>query len=303
MSRSRTICTLALAVGFLAFATSAKAATPNQILSNLASQQTHSWIDNSLDFDGQYARYKAGHRLNIACGYVSELGRRLLAEQGYVSRVVQVITKEPWNYLSDGHAMLEVWHEGQWTLYDVDANVEAVDASGRGVSLETQMVAVREGRAYWREIANDPLYREDEPNLQFRELAAQIFGDPEAFYRRMMGISFYPTDAAGTGWYGVYYIDSSQTERLRTAGLLVGRSLADPKTWYNLTGVNVTAAAPVVAAPTRQVQTAPAAPVVTPTTPTIQRRSCTKLKRQYRRTHTKRALRKYRRCVRTSRFA
>jgi hypothetical protein len=299
MSRSHTLCILALAAGFLAFASSAKAATPKQILSDLAANQTHSWIDNSLGFDKLTARYKAGERINVTCGFVSEVARRLLVEAGYTARVVQTITLEEFDSLNDGHAMVEVWADRRWRLYDVDANIRAVDAQGQGISLVEQMVAVKEGRALWEPIADDAPFREDEPNLVLRELAREVFADVDGFYRRVMGIAFLPADAAGTGNDGLYYIDDSQTERLRAAGLLSGRYLTTPTIWWNLTGVGPvprsSASVAPAAEPVTAVAPAPIAPAVKP--------SCAKLKRQYRKTHTKKALRKYRRCVRTSRSA
>jgi hypothetical protein len=299
MSRSHTLCILALAAGFLAFASSAKAATPKQILSDLAANQTHSWIDNSLGFDKLTARYKAGERINVTCGFVSEVARRLLVEADYTARVVQVITHQEFDNLNDGHAMVEVWADRRWRLYDIDANIRAVDAQGQGISLVEQMVAVKEGRALWETIADDALFREDEPNLALRELARQVFADPESFYERVMGTAFLPTDAAGTGNTGLYYIDDSQTERLRAAGLLAGRILATPTIWWNLTGVGPVPKSSASIAPVVE----PATTVVPAPIALAVKRSCTKVKRQYRKTHTKKALRKYRRCVRTSRSA
>jgi hypothetical protein len=178
MSRSHTICILALAAGFLAFASSAKAATPKQILSDLAANQTHSWIDNGLGFDKLTARYKAGERINVTCGFVSEVARRLLVEAGYTARVVQVITHQEFDWLNDGHAMVEVWADRRWHLYDVDANLRAVDPLGRGLSLVEQMQAVKNGSALWEPIADDALFREDEPNVTLRELIREVFADP-----------------------------------------------------------------------------------------------------------------------------
>jgi hypothetical protein len=269
MSRiAYTLCLLAIAIGFFILGATAHAATPKQILSDLAANQTHSWIDNGLGFDKLTARYTA--------------------------RVVQVITHQQFDGLNDGHAMIEVAADGRWHLYDVDANVRATDAHGRGMSLLEQMDAVRERRALWEPIASDPLFREDEPDEFLREKVREVFADPESFYERVMGTAFLPADAAGTGNGGLYYIDDSQTERLRAAGLLAGRVLASPATWYNLTGVLVTAPAPVRAiAPAVAV----AAPEVALPAPKV-KRSCVTQKRRYRTTRTRKALRQYRRCLR-----
>jgi hypothetical protein len=107
-----------------------------------------------------------------------------------------------------------------------------------------------------------------------------------------MGTAFLPTDAAGTGNNGLYYIDDSQTERLRAAGLLAGRYLATPTIWHNLTGVLVTD-------PARSLAVAPVVqtPEATSSVPKL-RRSCLAQKRRYRTMRTRKALRQYRRCLR-----
>jgi len=274
---------LLTALAFLTATSQAAAAqTPDQILGQLAARQTHSWIDNATGVAAQVAWYKAGGHLNVTCGYVSEIARRLLVEQGYTARRVEVITTEPWDGFNDGHAMVEVFYQGHWQLYDVDANAKAVDAAGTPVQLAQQIKAVKQGTARWQPIASDPLYRADEPDPVLRDLAVKIFTDPDRFYRRVMGIALLPTDAAGAGGR-MYYIDSSQKARLDA--LRPGHYvLASPATWSNLTA-SLPATSSTAAVPATSVVRA-----------AHKRRGCRSLKRRYRRVHTRRAYRKWMRC-------
>lgn len=289
--------------------TAARADTPGQILRDLAANQTHSWTDNSIGYRAMVDRYKAGERLNVTCGYVSEVARRLLVEAGYTARVVQVITRDEFDGLNDGHAMVEVFADRRWRLYDVDANARAVDTAGQGVSLVEQIEAVKQDRAYWEPLADDPLFREDEPDEFLREAIRKVFADPAAFYKRIMGTAFLPRDPEGTGNGGLYYVDADQTNRLRENGLLAGRYLADAATWFNLTGVELaelavetkpaTAATLEIVEPPAPAAAPPALPAVTNTTaaPTVLNARTASRHRNAHRT-TKRACRKHRRCAR-----
>lgn len=288
-------------VAALALAPAASAAqTPDQILSDLAARQTHSWIDNDIGLPGMMNRYKTGEHLYVTCGYVSEIARQLLTEAGYIARRVGTITLDTPNNETDGHAMIEVYYQSHWQLYDVDANAKAVDAAGNPVQLVQQIAAVQQGTAHWQTIATDALYREDEPDPAMLDVARRVFTDPDAFYRRVMGFALLPRDKAGTGGTGMYYVDSGQIDRI--AKYWPDRYyLATPTTWYNLTGIGtkpVTAPAPSVP----QVVAPKPASTSSPTLATASvhvkpQRSCRKLRRAYRRTHTRRAHRRYLRCL------
>jgi hypothetical protein len=238
--------TLAACLFALALPASAAAATPDQILRDLAAHQIHSWTDNSIGFPAMVAKYQAGERLNITCYYVSEVARQLLHAAGYPARVVETITREPFNDFDDGHSMVEVFTGGQWQLYDIDANERAVDANGAGISLVDQAEAVREGRALWEPIASDPLYRTDEPDTTLRDQIAALFADPAAFYQRVMGILFLPRSATGTIFKGMYYVDPDGTSILQAHGI-TGRYLTTPAVWAILTTTDQVPALPVTA--------------------------------------------------------
>lgn len=189
------------------------AQTPDQILSALAAQQTHSWVDNPLGYDALEAKYKAGGRLYVTCGFVSEVARRLLVEAGYHARVVGAVTLEPYDRMNDGHAMVEVWQNQRWELYDVDSNAKAVDANGNGVGVVDQVAAVQAGTAHWQDIATDPLWFTDEPDADLRALAESAFSDLVATHKRLLGVALLPRDPSGVGGYMLFH-DAGQAQRL-----------------------------------------------------------------------------------------
>jgi hypothetical protein len=206
----------------------------DEILRRLAAAQTHSWIHNGIGYDAMMQRYLAGERLYVTCGYVAEIARRLLRSAGYPARVVQTFTREDYDYVNDGHVMTEVFVEGRWQLYDVDANGRAVDDGGRGVSVVEQVAAVREGRARWAPIASDSLFNEDEPDEALRESARRAFSDLPALYARLMGVALLPGNPFGKVDWGMYFTDEDQAQRLGGYGdsLLI---LASEATWRTLT--------------------------------------------------------------------
>jgi hypothetical protein len=170
----------------------------------------------------------------VSCGNVAELARELLREAGYPARVVQVITDDEFNYFDDGHLMTEVFYEGRWQLYDVDANLRAVDANGDGVPLVDQLAAVQAGTARWEAIATDPLYLQTEPDPTLRALAARIFSDPVGYYRHVMGVALLPSDPAGTVNGPMLYHDATQQAHL-SAYQAGWRRFATDGEWQTLT--------------------------------------------------------------------
>lgn len=239
--------------------------TPREALSRLAAFQTHSWVDDNLTVATMLERYKSGQRLRVTCGHAAEVARRLLREFGYPARVVQTLTLEDWDYRNDGHLMTEVYENGRWQLYDVDANVRAVDANGDGVSVVEQVAAVREGRALWEPIADDPLFLEDEPDEELRESARLAFSDLPALYRRLMGVALLPRDPVGAVSGGMYFREEGQETRLReySGGASV---LASPETWRALTtGTDAPAALPA-SVPGAPAGASPVVPAPAPTT-------------------------------------
>src|SRR5919205_1213446 len=59
---------LAAAVVLLLPAAANAAQTPEQILSALAANQTHSWVDDGIGYPAMLAKVKAGERLYVTCG-------------------------------------------------------------------------------------------------------------------------------------------------------------------------------------------------------------------------------------------
>jgi len=292
-----TITALTLTV-VLTVAPAAHAETPDEIVGALAANQTHSWIDDGIGFDQMMIRYRAGDRLYVTCGNVAEIARRLLRDAGYPARVVQTLTLGEFDEISDGHLMTELFADGRWQLYDLDANVRAVDESDRGLSVLEQAQAVQEHRALWEPIADDPLYRDDEPDPVLRDLAIRIFTAPEAFYEHVMGVPLLPRDSAGTVNEGMYFHDPAQIERL--AAYKHGwRFVADDAIWQRLTMTSDPPPAPTPVAPKPAVPvlvTPPAVPAATSPQVEQPRRSCQHLKRRYRRTHSRSDRRRYARC-------
>jgi hypothetical protein len=239
MSRSHILCILALAAGFLTFASSAKATTPHQILSHIAQNQTHSWANDGIGIAGMAAKYHSGQRLYVTCGNVSEFARQILAGAGYRSRVVQTLTRDAWDYSNDGHLMTEVYYNGRWQLYDLDFNVRAVDADGHGIGVVAQVAAVRAGTARWQTIATDTLLNENEPNQALLENARRNISDMRVFYRRVMGLPLLPKDPYGQINYGTWYWDASQIQRLSAYPGGSTREVALPSVWMDLTGLTL----------------------------------------------------------------
>jgi hypothetical protein len=219
----------------------ASAATPDTILRDLAANQTHSWVDNGLSFEAMEAKYHSGQRLYVTCGNVAEVGRRLLRSAGYNARVVQSITRETFDYVNDGHLLLEVLVGDRWELYDVDANARAVDANGRGISLMEQVTAVQTGTAHWEMIATDPLWNENDPNTFGVSIARDIFTNPEPFYRRVMGIPLLPAADDGRIAFGTFFWDGQQRWRLWAYTGGSTRHLATDAKWSYLTKLPVSA--------------------------------------------------------------
>lgn len=129
--------------------------------------------------------------------------------------------------------MLEVWEDGRWQLWDLDANQRAVDANGDGVSLPEQVAAVQAGDAHWQQIADDPLWNQDEPDPAHLALAEQVFSDPDAFYKHVMGVALLPGNADGTDSGPMLYHDSSEAAHF--ADYAGWRRLATDDEWTTMT--------------------------------------------------------------------
>lgn len=94
---------------------------PLAILSSTMWLTTQSYADNSLTYSQMTERAKTD-KLRIACGNSVLWTKTLLDAEGIPSRMVNGITTEAWNYVNDGHAMLEVFLNGKWVLFDFSFN-------------------------------------------------------------------------------------------------------------------------------------------------------------------------------------
>lgn len=55
----------------------------------------------------------------ISCGVQAELAQRLFSNYGIKSRLVAVMSHEPWNGQDDGHTLLEIYDtDAGWSVYD-----------------------------------------------------------------------------------------------------------------------------------------------------------------------------------------
>jgi hypothetical protein len=212
-----------------------------------------------------FAKYYSGGKLYVTCGHVAEIGRQLVSAAGYPARVVQVITRDEFDYSNDGHLMLEVYADGRWQLYDLDSNVKAVDDQGRPQSLVEQVDAVRENRAHWQIIADDPLWNENEPNQASLAVAIDVFSNPARFYRRVMGTPLLPKDPYGRINYGTWFWDAGQMIRLQAYSGGSSRTLASDAQWQQLNGPPVSVLVEhATVTPTPSIAVAPVA-TATPT--------------------------------------
>ena len=123
---------LALAAAILPLALSAPAAaadTPRQALAQLAAHQVHGWADAHLAYPELEARIAAGVPRAGSVRVVSILGLRLTERLGVSARLVGAFANQRGDMLDvpddtlESHAMLEVWEQDRWVVYDLDGNV------------------------------------------------------------------------------------------------------------------------------------------------------------------------------------
>lgn len=96
-------------------------ADPVAIISSVMWLTTQSYADNSLTYPQMTERAKTD-KLRIACGYATLWTKALLDAIGIPSRMVNGMTTETWNYVNDGHAMLEAFLNNKWVLFDFSFN-------------------------------------------------------------------------------------------------------------------------------------------------------------------------------------
>jgi hypothetical protein len=180
---------------------------PVPILTALAEKHTHGWVDNGLSVDELEARLAAGQRIVVTCSVIAELGVRALTRANIQARFVGSITRNAYDYVSDGHCLLEVHARDGWHVFDLGSNRQAIDADGNGISI----VQLCQGRPrHWRMLCDDlPLYVLD-PRYEPWILAWAA--DIEAWYDHILGVPVVHSD--GKWWFR----DDSERHRLEPMG-------------------------------------------------------------------------------------
>lgn len=196
-----------------------KADSTLSIMRDLALHHVHSWDQEGMPIPELVAKYRAGETLLVICGSISAVGVQVLRDAGYHARVVGVVTQQPFNG-TDGHIMLEVWQQGGWRLYDIDGNRRAVDASGNGVNIISQVEAG--ANRLWEAIADDPRW-------PVAGEAAQA-ADPvqAALDQRVFGTPWILLQSNHEAFH-----DATDRARLQSE---LGHVYVDAKTWKRLLG-------------------------------------------------------------------
>jgi hypothetical protein len=89
------------------------------ILSSLCWNHVHGGADEStwnLQAVADRGRYVVWR---MRCGYICNFVEWLLPQYGYTVRQVGVMTNESPNGYDDGHAVIELWHDGKWKMFDM----------------------------------------------------------------------------------------------------------------------------------------------------------------------------------------
>ena len=82
---------------------------------------TQAYTENSLTSQQLFNRAKTD-KLRISCGKAVEFMQWLMPQYGYPARYAGAITQQDWNYVNDGHAMVEIYLDGKWVLFDLAFN-------------------------------------------------------------------------------------------------------------------------------------------------------------------------------------
>jgi hypothetical protein len=82
---------------------------------------TQSYVENSLT-NMQLTNIAKSDKLRISCGKAVAYMTWLMPQFGYPARYAGAITQEEWNYVNDGHAMVEIFMNGKWVLFDLAFN-------------------------------------------------------------------------------------------------------------------------------------------------------------------------------------
>lgn len=82
---------------------------------------TQAYTDNNLTND-QLTNIAKYDKLRISCGKAVAYMTWLMPQFGYQARYAGAITQQSWNNVNDGHAMVEIFINGKWVLFDLAFN-------------------------------------------------------------------------------------------------------------------------------------------------------------------------------------
>lgn len=94
---------------------------PLPVISGMQWIFTQSYVENSLT-NAQLTNIAKYDKLRISCGKAVAYMTWLMPQFGYQARYAGAITQEQWNYVNDGHAMVEIYIDGEWILFDLAFN-------------------------------------------------------------------------------------------------------------------------------------------------------------------------------------
>jgi hypothetical protein len=220
---------LPAAILFPSTATAA-AREPEPLLRELAEHQAHGWqtVADGLTYPEMEAVIADGGRVYVPCGVVAILGQRLLTRNEIPSRLVGAFSNErgelydvPLDTL-ESHAMLEVWEDDRWVLYDLDSNVKAVDENGEGVGIEP----FARGPRYSKRLTDETeVYNPAASPYPLYE--TWLFANSDAWYDRVLGtLAIRPPGALE-----YYFTDPTLRE---TLGPLRGYEWVDAERWQEI---------------------------------------------------------------------
>lgn len=181
--------TVALALALAAPANADTSAQASAVLTNVAAHVSHGFADYALTMPALEAKIAQDDHVSVLCGQVSMLGVRALERAGIPARYVGTFASQRADLFDvpadvvESHALLEAWTGGRWELYDLDSNVQPVDAAGQPVTI--QQFADAPIRSY-RVLATDPLY--DPTGDQYPVYEAWLFANHETWYDRVLDV-------------------------------------------------------------------------------------------------------------------
>ena len=175
--------------------------------------------------------------MRVPCGMVSILGLRVAQRLGVPARLVGTFANQRNDMLDvpddtlESHAMLEVWEEGRWVVYDLDGNVRAVDQNSKGVGVND----FAQGPRRYDSLATDELY--DPAESPYPAYERWLFANHEAWYDRVLGtVAVKPP-----GWTVYFFTDPALKEQL---GPTAGYEWLEADRWRQLVDAPPPAATP-----------------------------------------------------------